>query len=526
MKLFRQIAQKISLSNTEVDSNTINYQNKKITYNLADTQKAKKFLTVVLQSTMDAIIFVNAQREIIDFNDAAEFLFHYKAEEVIGQPIDNLILKSKVDFYNRKIEQAMEAHTGGSQLTLQNEKIFKKKNNTSFSSDIFISCFQDTEETYTILIIKDLSKIKEKDQELVKSKERLELALESAKIGLWDQNFRTGEVYRSKQWAQMLGYTLEEIGQKAKDWISLIHPEDLSKVKAATHEHETGRTDAFNVEHRLKTKNGDYKWILNWGKIVEFDKDGNPLRALGSHIDIHNRKETEEKLKYLNETKNRLFSIIGHDLKNPLSDIIGFSELLCINYDKYPPEKVKKFHELIFSSAKTTQNLLDNLLQWSRFHSGELLFKPENFNLEHVVNNNFILFKSKAESKKIDLQNEIKEPVEVYADKKMIETVLRNLISNAIKYTREGGKITLRHETKDDKAVLAVEDTGIGIKDKDINKLFLKGQQISTEGTTGEQGTGLGLIICQDFINKHNESIWVTSQPGKGTTFRFTLPQK
>lgn len=495
--------------------------------NKSHYQKENNFFSVVLQSSLEAIICIDKNQIITNLNSNAEELFQYKANEITGDKIDKLIVPGKMGYYQYVLNSFPEKESKNcSHLVLRGEKIFQKKDGTNFFSDISIGCLRDNNEKYIVLHIKDLTQTKKRQQEFIKSKERLELALESANIGLWDQNFKTGEVYRSKQWAQMLGYEPKEITNKATTWLNLIHPEDLPKVKQATHEHETGKTNSFKVEHRLKTKDGNYKWILNWGKIVEFDEDGNPVRALGTHIDIHNRKVTEEKLKYLNKTKNRLFSIIGHDLKNPLSDIIGFSELLRINFHKYPSEKVEKFHELIFSSAKTTQNLLDNLLQWSRFHSGELLFKPEYFNLEEIITNCFILFKSKAESKELGLINEIKSPVEVYADKRMIETVLRNLISNAIKYTHKGGNIKLYHEIQKDKIIVVVEDTGIGIKNEEVDSLFAKDNQISLNGTTGEKGTGLGLIICKDFIDKHDETIWVESQYGVGSAFKFTLPKK
>lgn len=504
----------------------IRYIKNKLT-NKSHNKNEKNFLSVVLASSLEAIICLEENQNITHFNSTAEDLFQYKENEVVGDKVDILIIPGKMDYYHHTLDSILENKSKNcSKVLLNGEKIFQKRDGTIFFCDISIGCLDDKDAKYIVLHIRDITQTKKRQQELVKNKERLELALESANIGLWDQNFKTGEVYRSRQWAQMLGYEPKEINTKATSWLNLVHPEDLPKVKQAANEHETGKTDTFKVEHRLKTKDGNYKWILNWGKIVEYDKDGKPVRALGTHINIHNRKVTEEKLKYLNETKNRLFSIIGHDLKNPLSDIIGFSELLRINFHKYPSEKVEKFHELIFSSAKTTQNLLDNLLQWSRFHSGELLFKPEYFNLEEIITNCFILFKSKAESKEIDLRSEITTPIEVYADKRMIETVLRNLISNAIKYTHKGGDIKLYSATQKDKIIVVVEDTGIGIKNEDAENLFAKDSQLSLNGTTGEKGTGLGLIICKDFIDKHNERIWVESEHGKGSAFKFTLPEK
>jgi len=374
-----------------------------------------------------------------------------------------------------------------------------------------------------LVLYNEVKEYERSKKALEESEERLKLALESTKIGLWDHNLKTGEVYRSKEWAEMLGYSKKEIDNKCEVWKDLIHPDDRNEVNQIALAHETSETDTFQVEHRLKTKKGHYKWILNWGKIIEKDAEGNPVRAVGTHLDIDKRKKTEKKLAELNATKDRLFSIIGHDLKNPLSDILGFSSLITKNYSDYSPEKVRTFVEYIEQAATRMHDMLENLLRWSRLQREETSFKPEKINLTQLITKNIHQFQIKADSKEISLCCPEKNTVYAYADKNMIETVIRNLLSNALKYTDKGGEVTIQTAIKNNKITVSVQDTGIGIRVTDKTNLFQPEKQNSTNGTLGEKGTGLGLILCKEIIDIHNEDIWVESEPGKGSTFRFTL---
>jgi len=375
-----------------------------------------------------------------------------------------------------------------------------------------------------LVLYKDIQEFEKSKKALAESENRLKLALESTQIGMWDHNLKTGEVYRSKEWAEMLGYKKEEIDNHSKIWKELIHPDDKEKVKKTAQAHETSETDTFHVEHRLKTKDGNYKWILNWGKIIEKDENGNPARAVGTHLDIDKRKKAEEKLSELNATKDRLFSIIGHDLKNPLSDILGFSSLLTSNYSEYSPDKIKTFIGYIKQAAARMHDLLENLLRWSRLQREETPYRPEKIDINKLFAKIVSQFQTKADAKKIKLSYPEDEINLVHADRNMIETVLRNLISNALKYTEEEGAVSVfTTEGENHKMIVSVEDTGIGIKPNNINELFQADRSKSTCGTNGEKGTGLGLILCKEIIDIHNEDIWVESEPGKGSTFKFTL---
>jgi len=235
---------------------------------------------------------------------------------------------------------------------------------------------------------------------------------------------------------------------------------------------------------------------------------------------------SEKNLKTLNATKDKFFSIIAHDLKTPFNALLGFSELLYKNLDNYNKEKIRKYSNVIYHSARTLFNLIENLLQWSGTQTGSIDFNPEEYDLRETVNNVISLLKMSADNKNINLYSEIQEPVFVYADKNIISTVIRNLLNNAIKFTQANGEVKITASSKNGVIEISVIDSGIGISKDNIKNLFKIDLYYSTKGTTGEKGTGLGLILCKEFIEKNGGEIWVESEAGKGSIFFFTLPKK
>jgi signal transduction histidine kinase len=235
-------------------------------------------------------------------------------------------------------------------------------------------------------------------------------------------------------------------------------------------------------------------------------------------------KESNHQLSILNATKDKFFSIIAHDLRNPFNIVTGFSDLLLKKINTLPQEKITKYLEMIHSSSTKGNNLLENLLQWSRNQTGSISFNPIKLNLFEIVEEATNFFRSDIERKNIIISNLIDHHITILADDNMIKTIFRNLISNATKFTHDGGRISLSSNVIDSLVELSVTDTGVGIPDKDIVNLFQIDFSLTTKGTANETGTGLGLILCKEFIEKHNGKIFVESKVGKGTTFKFTLP--
>jgi len=227
----------------------------------------------------------------------------------------------------------------------------------------------------------------------------------------------------------------------------------------------------------------------------------------------------------LNATKDKFFTIIAHDLKNPFNAILGFGELLMLKFEKYNDEKKKNLIKAIYDSSKNIYKLLENLLQWSRSQTGNMEFKPEEFYLNELIDSNKVLVENLLKDKYIQISTIGIENIKVYADKNMINMVLRNLIANAIKFT-ENGFIRIECEQDNLQVVVKIIDSGVGIDQEKIAGLFDIGSSKSTHGTREESGTGLGLILCKEFVEKNKGTIHVESEEGKGSTFYFTLPIK
>lgn len=242
--------------------------------------------------------------------------------------------------------------------------------------------------------------------------------------------------------------------------------------------------------------------------------------------EVNTRKEVEVQLRDANQTKDKFFSILGHDLKNPMSSLMGLSKILYEEPETLNEEEKEEFVKSISESSETLYKLVENLLNWSRVQSGKIDIKPEFIELDEIVIENFNLLKQNAEKKEIQLLNLVQNNTIVWADKNMITTILRNFISNAIKFTPRKGKIMVFTRNEGDLIRVNIKDNGVGIDKNNIKKLFKLSEKFKTEGTENESGTGLGLLICKEFIQKNKGGIEVESKPGKGSIFSFTLLAK
>jgi signal transduction histidine kinase len=235
-------------------------------------------------------------------------------------------------------------------------------------------------------------------------------------------------------------------------------------------------------------------------------------------------KESERNLQELNSTKDKFFSIIGHDLRNPLNALLGFSELISGNSREYTSEEIHKYSRIINEAAKNIHMLIENLLEWSRSQSGNIDFNPVKEEIYPVVEEIVKVFGIQAEKKNIKISISFPKKIIAYFDRNLLSTILRNLINNAIKFTSSNGNINITCTTGSEESIIEVKDTGIGMTEDQIGQLFDLKETITMQGTSEEKGTGLGLILCKEFVDMHNGRIWAESKPGKGSTFYFTLP--
>ena len=233
---------------------------------------------------------------------------------------------------------------------------------------------------------------------------------------------------------------------------------------------------------------------------------------------------SNQQLKELNATKDKFFSIIGHDLKNPFNSLIGMSSLLINNADKYSPEKIRRFAQQMHDTSKNAYNLLENLLQWARVQRGEMEPDLKKVDPAEMIREITEQTEPIANSKNINLQTSPEVHFPVLADREMLKTTLRNLMTNALKYTYSGGTVTITTQKNEEYLQFTVSDTGIGIPAEYLDRLFEIDCNLSQEGTGKEKGTGLGLILCKEFVEKQDGTIWVESEEGKGSDFHFTIP--
>lgn len=233
-----------------------------------------------------------------------------------------------------------------------------------------------------------------------------------------------------------------------------------------------------------------------------------------------------KELNKLIASKDKFFSIIAHDLKGPVGNLNSFLSFMTENYDSISKEEFRQDIRLLEKSSQKIKDLLENLLTWARSQKGDIQYKPENFSISQIVQATILLLESTANHKKISLLNKTVDNLRGYFDYQMITTVIRNLVSNAIKYSLESGTITISGREFENTIEIIVQDTGIGMSPTTASNLFkIDVKHFSTEGTHGEKGTGLGLILCKEFIDKHSGKIWVESEVGKGSKFIFSIPR-
>lgn len=286
----------------------------------------------------------------------------------------------------------------------------------------------------------------------------------------------------------------------------------------------------YIVESQVYTKNKGIIWIKDEGRAIK-DEKGKLIYLDGILEDISLKKVAEEKLKELNISKDKFLSIISHDLKTPFGQFISATELILDKIGEYDISQIENLIRLLNEQAQQSYKLLENLLEWSRSQKGLIKFEPGPICIGALTDEVIDSLKQIANNKSIMVTSKIKKGLFIYADKYMLSTILRNLISNAIKFTYEHGMVTITtkylmpKQLIDDKQLeVSIADTGVGIRDEEIPKLFRIDTAYSTKGTGKESGTGLGLILCKEFVEKHGGQIWVESEPGKGSTFKFTLP--
>lgn len=372
---------------------------------------------------------------------------------------------------------------------------------------------------------RDVSQQRKNEKTIKESERKYRTLLETILEGVWQIDEDGNTNYVNPIMAEMLGYTVDEMNGK-----HLFHFMD-EKGKEIANKNIEDRKKGIEAQHDFEFIRKDGKRIYCLLQTVPIIKDSEYKGALASVMDITKRKMDEQRLHRLvyelrtaNATKDKFFGIIAHDLRSPLASIISYTSKYISNFEN---SSIMDLKEIIFDISDTSAQLfklLENLLEWSRINRGKVEYMPINLGLKDFADEASMLLGSNAKEKNIQLINEINGDIIVYVDNNLTQVIFHNLISNAIKFTEEGGKITLKATLLDKFALVEVADTGIGIDEKVIQKLFRIDQKITKSGTAGEKGTGLGLILCKEFVEMQGGEISVESELGKGTKFIFSLP--
>lgn len=483
-------------------------------------QAAELTIANVLKAKSEAELLVahieNAKRSS-ELAIAQRELQYYKSEEK----------KLSADLISANIEKAKIA----AELVVANiEKAKLAAERVFISKEIKLS--QDKEKLSEELAVlkEELNNEIEKPEkfdEILEREESFRSLAESLPQIVWTARADGWCTYFNQKWVDYTGLSLEE--SYGHDWNIPFHPDDRQAAWETWQNAVANKTE-YSIECRLRRYDGTYHWWLIRG-APKMNAKGDISMWIGTCTDIEKIKKTElalkqseEQLLRLNADKDRFISVLGHDLKNPFTTLIGISELLVENIRVFSIDKTEILLNHLKSASIDTFALLEDLLSWTNSQSGIMPFEPQIHHLSEIFNNVLEILNIHAGSKNIGINVSVIDNIYVFADINMLKTILRNLISNAIKFTNKGGTITIKAWDDPENVTISVSDNGIGILPEKLTNLFNIFHRQTTRGTDKESGTGMGLILCKEFVERHGGKIWVESKVGSGSDFKFTIP--
>jgi len=481
----------------------------------ANWDKSKNWL--MNPNFTDTLYYEDDKINIIQKSNNSDFFYLFSKPQ-------NLLFKELYDFYvERSIFMVLLLV-----LITVSLLFIERKTKFIFSTQNKYLEEQIAQKTQNLKIA--LSKLETAYTEIEEQKEKYRITIDNT----YDWEYWIDELgnfaYVSPSSEEITGYKPVDFYNNPEIFKKIIYPEDENLFFHHFH-NKNEKEQIEQIEFRIVTKENKTKWIAHVCKNV-YGIKGNYLGIRGSNRDITDKKNTEialnesqSRLIESNRTKDKFFSIISHDLKSPFNGILGLLNFLNSDYDSFETEEIKEMLQLLRNSSENVYNLLDDLLNWAQTQLGRIEYIFENIKINENVTEIIALLEPNFRKKQIIVVNKIEKETLVYADKKVLSTILRNIISNAIKYTNNNGVIVL--ETKDlgDEIAVSISDNGIGISDENKAKIFKIEIHHTTVGTNQEKGTGIGLILCKELIEKHGGKIWVESQFGKGSEFIFTLPK-
>lgn len=481
-------------------------------------------LSSIFENTSDSVWAINSEYEILYANHVFVSAF-FESFGVQLKPGINLLLslpKSIRNTWQPRYDRAI-SNEGYSFV----DEV--KTNDGSIYIEVFMNPIVVEDEVIGAMCFgKDISKRKQDEKALVESQLLLKSSLESQKDTiLFSINKNYEYLYFNSAHVDGMRFAY---GKEIAMWMNALDCISLESDRIVAKE---------NYDRALRGESHSNIRMYGEENTAFYESFFNPIKnekneiigATGLARNISNRKKAEQallnnekELKELISTKDKLFSIIGHDLRSPFNNILGFLEMLLERVNDNTFTDTEKYLNYVYDSASSTMTILDNLLEWAKAQTGKLKFNPEQILLSDIIHEVIKLKMPFAEAKNISLSSFTTDQVQVYADPNLLKTVLRNLISNAIKFTERNGEICISAKEKEACVEITISDNGVGIKPERMKALFQVSSNSSTIGTASETGSGLGLLLCKECVEKHKGTIWAISEVGKGSEFKFTLP--
>lgn len=489
---------------------------------------------------------VSLEGDWLRVNGKLSEILGFSPEELLGMNCLKMTHPEDLPEDARNIDLLLKYKT----KTYTIEKRYQQKNGNYVWCQLTRSLVEESPEApkYFLSVIEDISKRKNTELALLNSEQRLRTIFRESPSAIIITSISKGLYLDvNEAFLRITGYTRDEIiGHGTSEVELFVNPEDRKNL--VRNIEKTG--EVRNLEFDFRLKSGEIATGLLQATLLNIE---NEPRMLSVVTDITDRKraaeqiqryveelqdnkvilennaremtELNEKLRELNASKDKFFSIVAHDLRSPFSALLGFSEYMYNHIEELTPDEVKDFSFRIYRSLNSLLKLIENLLQWARIHTGKMEFSPGMFNLNELIDEILNIYNMNARRKNIKILCSLSESYDVYADKDMMDSVLRNLLSNAIKFTSSGGEIKIQARRTEGFVEVSVKDTGIGISKEDMDRMFRIDENMTREGTDKEKGTGLGLVLCREFVEMNGGRIGVESETGKGSTFRFTIPE-
>lgn len=486
---------------------------------------SKNYLQNVLDSFVSFVVVLDCNGVVVLCNKGFEKLLGNTRDKIIGKHLAEVMYsKEEAEFLWKESKKLFDEKK--LQIRSQSKLTDSQGEEHSFEITMVLINFEGSSHILCALMdISEVSFLRKLYEEQAASYKTL---IENAFDAIYLMKGRH-YIYVNPRFCELTGYTFEELTSESFDFNILIPEESKKLLEERYQARLEGREIPNQYELQLLHKSGKRAYVEV--STVSVGKPGEVV-VMGIMRDITQRKEyelqleqSELKLKELNAAKDKLFNIIAHDLRTPISGLISMHKALIENYEVLSPNETHELLIEILDYAIQSSNLLENLLQWSRAQSGTIPFKPELVDIFEVAQASTIINEPNAKKKQISIVNLVPQGSYSLLDRNMITTVFRNLISNAIKFTNPGGRVQIDLKENENDYEIVVSDNGIGMSQEQLEHLFKIGEYVSTVGTANEKGSGLGLILCKEFVEKNQGTLRVESKLGEGSKFIIILPK-